>query len=52
MVPDDPAVATPVVPELQEPPPASLSVVVNPAHTEVVPVIDPGNGFIVRVAVL
>lgn len=49
-VPDeDPIVATPVVPEVQVPPPVELlNVVVNPAHTVAVPVIDAGSAFTVN----
>ena len=41
----DPIVATAVLLLVQVPPPASLSVVVSPAHTFVVPLIAAGSGF-------
>ena len=44
---EDPTVAIPVDPEVQVPPPASDKVVVEPAHTDPVPVIDEGEVFIV-----
>ena len=43
-------VATVVVLLLQVPPPASLNVVVDPIHTNVVPEIDDGNALTVTVA--
>ena len=42
-------VATAVLLLVHEPPPASVSAVVNPGHTFVVPVIDDGNGLTVTV---
>ena len=44
---EKPIVAIPVLPLVQVPPPASLKVVVNPAQTAAVPVIDAGNGLTV-----
>ena len=44
---EDTTVAIPVLPLVHVPPPASLKVVVNPAHTVPVPVMDVGNGFTV-----
>ena len=59
-VPDDTAVtipveelmiATPVLPLVHVPPPASLKVVVKPAQTVAVPVMADGNGFTVTTIV-
>ena len=44
-------VATVVVLLLHVPPPASLNVVVEPRHTDAVPVIDEGNGLTVTIVV-
>jgi hypothetical protein len=44
--------ATAVLAQLQEPPPASINDVVNPLHTLVVPVIGPGKGSTITVAVV
>ncbi len=41
----EPIVATVVVPLVHEPPPASLNVVLFPAHMGVVPVIAAGSGL-------
>ena len=42
-------VATVVILLLQVPPPASLNVVVEPAHTDAIPVIDEGKALTVTV---
>ena len=43
----DPTVAVPVALLLHVPVLASVNVVVNPTHTDRVPLITPGNGFTV-----
>lgn len=49
----EPIVATPVVPLIQVPPEvASLSVIVDPSHTAVLPVIVAGNGLTVTVVLV
>ena len=48
---DEPIVAMPVLPLVHVPPPASLSVVVKPAQTTAVPVIEDGNGLTVTTTV-
>ena len=49
---EEPIVAMPVLPLVQVPlAVASLKVVVNPAQTTAVPVIDDGNGFTVTTTV-
>jgi len=49
---DDPIVATEVVPLLHVPPPPSLSVIVAPTQTAPGPVMEPGSGLMVTVAVI
>jgi len=50
-IPDaEPIVAMPVLPLLQEPPPASVRVEENPAHTTAVPDMGDGDALTVNVA--
>ena len=48
----EPTVATPVLPLVHAPPPASLSVMVRPAHTGVFPVMAAGVGLTVITVVV
>lgn len=48
----EPTVATPVLLLVHNPPPASLSVVIEPAHTSAVPLIDDGDGLTVTTVVV